>query len=148
MNENHARTRRGRRGFTLIEMILVVVIIALLAALVLTNFAGRSQQAREAAAETQVATFRTALAAFETDCGRYPTSEEGLRALIEKPAGLPETAMWRPYLEENRIPEDPWGNEYVYRNPGTINTGRYDLLSPGPDGEVGTDDDIGTRAGE
>lgn len=135
--------RPRRRGFTLMEIILVVVIIGILAALVGTRLVGKAQQARETAATAQIANLRTALAAFERDAGRYPTTAEGLDALVNRPGGLPADAQWERYLDERTVPADPWGRPYVYRQPGSMNPDGYDLLSRGPDGVEGTDDDIG-----
>lgn len=133
-------------GFTLVEIILVVVIIALLAGLVLTKIAGRGQQAREAAAKAQIASLKSAINNFEIDCGRFPTTTEGLGALIERPGDLGENIQWRVYLDEKKVPTDPWGNEYLYRQPGAINTDGFDIVSKGPDGVEGTADDIGNTA--
>jgi len=132
-----------KHAFTLIEMILVVVIIGLLAALVLPQFIGRSEKAKRAAALAQISSLKTALGSFEIDHGRFPTTAEGLKALVERPANLPASSEWSSYMSEANIPTDPWQNEYVYRCPGTVNTQGYDLFSPGPDGKPGTDDDIG-----
>jgi general secretion pathway protein G len=125
-------TRRNR-GFTLIELMLVMVILAILAAIVVPKFAGRSEQARVAAAKTDIASIETALNAFEIDNGRYPTSDEGLRALIEQPEGLKN---WKGYLP--RLPNDPWGNPYNYRFPGTHTKDGFDLYSYGPEGREGS----------
>ncbi|KPK85173.1 MAG: hypothetical protein AMJ81_04020 [Phycisphaerae bacterium SM23_33] len=132
-----------RNGFTLMEMILVVVIIGLLAALVLPRVVGWGEKARQTATAAQVSSFKTALSAFERACGRYPTTAEGLRALVERPPGLPEGTEWERFLEESTLPKDPWGRDYVYRCPGSVNTDGYDLFSLGPDGQENTDDDIG-----
>ncbi len=127
-----------RHGFTLIELLLVLVILAVLAAVVVPKFTGRTEQAREAAAKADIATMKVQLAAFETDTGRYPTSDEGLHALLEKPGDL---AGWkRPYIE--KWPQDPWGHDYIYRCPGSNNRD-FDLLSMGADGVEGGSDDIG-----
>lgn len=134
--------KKTPKAFTMIEMILVVVIIALLATLVMRQYAGRTLQAREAAAKGQISSFKGALQNFEMDFNRYPTTAEGLRALIEKPVDLPPNAKWKKYLDSNEIPKDPWGNEYIYRCPGTVNTSGFDLSSPGPDGKPGTEDDL------
>jgi len=146
MNRQNAPTivRRGRRGgrgrgFTLIEMLLVLAIVAALAALVVPRFTRRSEQAKETAAAADLANIEVALDAFEVDCGRYPTAEEGLRALLEQPA---DAAGWRgPYLKKG-LPKDPWGNLYVYRFPGQHNVSSFDLYSCGPDGQDGSADDI------
>ena len=124
------------------EMILVVVIIGLLAALVLPRVVGWGEKARITAAKAQISSFRTALSNFERICGRYPSAAEGLRALIEKPTDLPPGTEWEPCLEDPVIPKDSWGRDYVYRHPGTVNAGGYDLFSLGPDGQEGTDDDV------
>lgn len=131
-----------RHGFSLIELLLVLVILAVLAAVVVPKFTGRSQQARQTAAKTDIASIELALDAFETDTGRYPSSSEGLEALLEEPGGLAED-MWKgPYLKKNAVPKDPWSNEYIYKYPGQENKSSYDLSSSGPDGQEGSQDDI------
>ncbi len=134
------RRRRGRAGFTLVELLLVLVILGVLAAIVVPKFAGRTEQARITAARTQLATFATALDAFEVDNGYYPRGSEGLKDLIIQPRDAPN---WKgPYLRATEIPLDPWGNPYVYECPGRNNPNGYDLISMGPDGRPNTDDDI------
>jgi len=137
------RRPRAARAFTLIELLLVMVILAVLAALVIPRFAGRGEEAREKAALTQIkGNFGTALDMYETDNGAYPTSGQGLEALRTQPSSAPQPKHWKgPYLK-NEIPQDPWGNPYVFRSPGTQNPKGYDLLSLGPDGREGTDDDV------
>jgi general secretion pathway protein G len=139
---NRRETRplsNARRGFTLIELLLVLVILAILAALVVPKFTKRSEQARDAAAKTDIAQISTAISAFEVDNGRYPKSDEGLKALVEQPGDLKQ---WHgPYIERG-VPVDPWGHSYVYRSPGTHNTSSFDLYSMGPDGNEGGGDDI------
>jgi len=138
-------TRRSS-GFTLIELLLVLVILATLAAIVVPKFARRTEQANVASAKTQIVSFETALESFEIDLGRYPTNTEGLKALVQRPAGLDK---WRqPYLRRSQIPKDPWGNEYVYKQPGQVNEYGYDLYSLGADGQQGGDDDIGNWENE
>jgi general secretion pathway protein G len=111
-----------------------------MAAIVLPKFTGRSQQAKITAAKTQIAQMEVALDAFEIDISRYPTTAEGLRALVERPAS--DATEWQqPYLKRD-VPKDPWGNEYVYRYPGQYNENGYDLYSTGPDRKLGGDDDI------
>jgi general secretion pathway protein G len=133
-------------GFTLIELLLVLVILATLAAIVVPKFARRTEQANVTAAKTQIVSFETALETFEIDLGRYPTNIEGLKALVEKPSGLDK---WRePYLRRSQIPKDPWGNEYVYKQPGQYNEYSYDLYSKGADGQQGGEDDIGNWENE
>ena len=110
----------------------------MLAALVVPKFAGRSQEARVTAARTDIHSLEVAIDAFEIDAGRFPTSEEGLRVLYERPANLDS---WRPYLKQG-IPRDPWNNEYVYEYPGRYNREGYDLYSLGPDLQQGSEDDV------
>jgi len=135
------RAARGRlaRGFTLIELLLVLAILAVLAAMVVPKFTKRSQQAKNTAASVDIANIEVAMDAFEVDCGRYPTTEEGIRALVDQPSGL--TNWMGPYVKRG-MPKDPWGNLYVYRCPGQQNTDGYDLYSFGPDGQDGGGDDI------
>ena len=127
------------RGFTLIELLLVLVILAALAAVVVPRFTKRSEQARITAAKTDVANLEVALDAFEVDTGRYPSGDEGLKALLEVPGNI--TGWNGPYLKR-AVPNDPWGNPYVYACPGQHNASGYDLHSFGPDGQDGTEDDI------
>jgi general secretion pathway protein G len=132
-------TRRTRSAFTLIELLLVLVILAVLAAVVVPKFTKRSEQARITAATTDLSNMEVALDAFEVDSGRYPTAQDGLRALVEQPAG---TTTWKgPYLKRIAA-NDPWGNPYVYRAPGQHNPDGYDLYSFGPNGQEGDSDDI------
>jgi general secretion pathway protein G len=130
---------KNRAGFTLIELLLVLVILATLAAIVTPKFTKRSEQARITAARTQIAQLEVALDAFEIDIGRYPSSSDGLKALVEKPS---DAEGWQqPYIKRD-VPKDPWGNEYVYRYPGQYNEDGYDLYSFGPDRKQGGGDDI------
>jgi general secretion pathway protein G len=128
------------RGFTLIELMLVLVILATLSAIVVPKLTGQSKRAKVIAAKTQISDLELALDAFEIDVGRYPTTVEGLRALVERPTA--EADGWQqPYLSKN-VPMDPWGNDYIYRCPGQYNPDGYDLYSYGPDGQMGGGDDI------
>ena len=127
-----------QRAFTLIELLLVLVILGILAAIVVPKFAGRTEQAREAAAKTQVANFSTALDAFEVDNGYYPKGKSGLNDLVVAPR---DAQNWKgPYLKD--IPNDPWQKPYVYQAPGKHNVSSYDLASMGPDGRENTEDDV------
>ncbi len=131
--------RSASEAFTLIELLLVLVILTALAAVVVPKFTARGQQAKITAAKADISNLGTCLGAFEVDTGRYPTGDEGLKALVENPGDL---KGWSgPYLEKG-VPIDPWGNAYIYACPGTNNTSGYDLHSLGPDGQDGTADDI------
>jgi general secretion pathway protein G len=133
--------RNPQSGFTLIELMLVLVILATLAAIVTPRLTGQSKRAKVIAAQAQIADLGTALDAFEIGVGRYPTTTEGLLALIQQPTA--EAQDWNgPYLNKNAVPLDPWGNDYQYRCPGQYNPDGYDLYSYGPDGKQGGDDDI------
>ena len=129
-----------RGGFTLIELLVVIIIIAVLAAIVAPRFIGKTDQARVAAAKAQIQDFSLALDSYQLDNGNYPSTEQGLKALIEKPTGKPEAENWHgPYLTRKKIPLDPWGNPYVYVCPGKHNPDSYDLMSYGKDGKEGGD---------
>ena len=130
--------RSTPRAFTLVEMLLVLVILGVLAAIVYPKIAGRGEQARVTAAQTQIAAFKTALDAFEVDNGYYPKGKSGLLDLVQRPANAQN---WHgPYLDN--IPKDPWQNDYIYECPGRHNSSSFDLMSVGPDGRAGSDDDI------
>lgn len=127
---------RNNRGFTLIELIVVVVIIGLLAGLVLPQFIRQEEKAKLKATRAQIELFATALDTFRLDVGRYPTTEEGLQALRQKPGGV---ERWDgPYLKKD-LPLDPWSKPYVYKSPG--DHGPYDIISFGADGVPGGDGD-------
>ena len=128
-----------QRGFTLIELLLVLVILGILAALVVPKFSGRTEQARVTAAQSQISTFGTALDAFEVDNGFYPKGRNGLQDLVQQPQNAQN---WRgPYLKGD-VPLDPWNSAYLYECPGKHNPSGYDILSFGPDGREGGDDDV------
>jgi general secretion pathway protein G len=133
---------RLQKGFTLIEIMLVIVIIGVLVAMVVPNISGRSNQARKAAAVTDIeANISNALDLYQLDNAHYPTTEQGLKALIERPSTDPVPVKWGgPYLKKKKLPKDPWGHEYVYLFPGEHNQESYDLSSLGPDGIAGKDD--------
>jgi general secretion pathway protein G len=139
--------RRLRRGFTLIEIMVVITILGILAALIVPRVVGRTDDARIAAARQDIASLLQALKLYRLDNGAYPTTEQGLKALLVKPAVEPVPQNWKQggYLERSTTPKDPWGNEYKYLNPGL--KGEIDVFSYGRDGAAGgegVDGDIGS----
>lgn len=134
-------SRLGQEGLTLIEIVVVIIVLGLLAGLVGPQIIGRVSEAKTSTAQTQIELFSVALDNYRLDNGRYPTTEQGLQALREKPVSEPAPYNWRgPYLQKE-IPLDPWGQPYVYRSPGDVNTTTYDLLTLGRDGQPGGEDE-------
>jgi general secretion pathway protein G len=131
--------RKDRRaGFTLIELMVVIAILGILAALVAPSIIGRKEDAMRAAAKAQIKNFEQALKLFYVDNGFYPSTEQGLQALVEKPTIGRIPTRWREggYLESKTVPKDPWGNPYVYISPG-IHNRDFDIISYGADGQEG-----------
>jgi len=126
-----------RRAFTLIELLLVMMIIAILAAIVVPRFVGQGEKARIKAALQDISNIKVALGTFEIENGSFPTSDQGIQALVTNPGNLPN---WSKGLE--KMPMDPWGHPYVYHFPGT-NGADYDLYSTGPSGQDGNADNVG-----
>ena len=134
--------QRREGGFTLIELLLVVVIIGILAAIVVPRLTGRTLEAQVGAAQADIKNLGMALGMYETDNGRFPTTDQGLPALLVRPGGQ-DLPKWKgPYIDQAELPKDPWGHDYVYLFPGVKHPSGYDLISAGPDGQLGTADDI------
>ena len=127
----------NRRGFTLIEIMVVIVILALLAALVGPKLMGRTDDAKITDARVQIKNIETALKLYKMDNGVFPSTEQGLSALVAKPTTgtIPNNYKSEGYLESKKVPKDPWGNDYIYISPGEQSD--YDLLSYGADGVKG-----------
>ncbi len=129
--------RRSEKGFSLIELIVVLVILGLLAAVVGPKIAGKLSQSKDKIAKIQITELEGALQYFSFEMGRYPTTAEGLDALVQNTSN---SEAWKgPYVEKG-LPKDPWGKPYAYRSPGQH--GDFDIFSFGADGVEGTDDDI------
>jgi general secretion pathway protein G len=139
----HAQRRIGNpeSGLTLIEILVVIIVLGLLAGLVAPRIIGRVSEARTATARTQIELLSVALDNYRLDNGVYPTTEQGLAALRTRPVSEPQPRNWRgPYLRKE-VPNDPWDRPYIYRSPGDVNTGSYDLLTLGRDGQPGGEDE-------
>lgn len=137
--------KRKQQGFTLIEILVVVAILAILGALIVPKIMDRPNDARVAAAKQDILAIESAMKLYKLDNGRYPTSEQGVKALVEKPAAAPVPNNWKSggYLE--KLPNDPWGNPYLFLSPGL--KGEIDIVSYGADGQAGGegyDADIGS----
>ena len=134
-----------RRGFTLLEVMVVVVILGILAALVVPKIISRPDEARAIAAKQDIASLMQALKLYRLDNQRYPSTEQGLQALVARPASAPLAPNWKTGGYVERVPKDPWGNAYQYLNPGV--RGELDVFSMGADGASGgegNDADIGS----
>ncbi|RPH30137.1 type II secretion system protein GspG [Buttiauxella warmboldiae] len=130
-----------QQGFTLLEIMVVIVILGILASIVVPNLMGNKNQADRQKAVTDIVALENALDMYSLDNGRYPTSEQGLAALLRKPEVAPEAKNYKQNGYIKRLPEDPWQNAYQLVSPGEH--GSVDIFSAGPDGQAGSDDDIG-----
>lgn len=127
----------NKKGFTLLEILVVVFILSLLAAIVAPQFMGRTEDAKIAQAKVQIRNFETALKLYKLDNGFYPSTEQGLQALVEKPTAGKIPAHYRDggYLEQKKVPIDPWDNPFIYVSPGL--QGDFDIVCLGADGQEG-----------
>lgn len=135
MKMSIARSRRATSGFTLIEVMVVVVILGILAAIVVPRIMDRPDEARITKVRNDIRALESALNLYRLDNFRYPTTDQGLRALVERPTGQPEARNWRAGGYIDRLPNDPWGNPYQYVHPGRH--GEIDIYSYGADGRPG-----------
>ena len=132
---------KKEKGFTLLEIMVVIVILGVLASMIVPNLLGNKDKADRQKVVSDVVALENSLDMYKLDNGSYPSSDQGLEALVSEPSGSPEPRNYREDGYIKRLPEDPWGNEYILNNPGEH--GKIDILSVGLDGEEGTDDDIG-----
>lgn len=132
-----ATNSRNERGFTLIELMVVIVILGILAGLIIPRIMGRPDEARAAKARMQIESLETALKLYKLDNGNYPTTEQGLQALVQAPTAGGLAKNWRQggYLEKGKVPKDPWDSDFVYISPGVH--GDFDLSCLGADSEAG-----------
>jgi general secretion pathway protein G len=137
MNPLNRLTIRSSQGFTLIEIMVVIVILGILASLIVPRIMDRPEEAKTLKARIQIESLETALKLYKLDNGVYPTTEQGLQALVEKPDTGTVPKKWREggYLEKGSVPKDPWGNEFIYLSPGVSH--EYEIISYGPDGAAG-----------
>lgn len=136
------KCRRKQAGFSLVELMVVVFIMGLLATLIVINVAPATDQSRIGKAHSDIAALESALDMYNLDMYGYPSAEQGLAALTTPPANA-HSAQYRPGGYIKRLRTDPWGQAYEYVMPGTRSGGAYDIYSVGPDGQAGTEDDIG-----
>ena len=138
--------RKGRRGFTLMEMLIVLGILVIVFALAAPRFFGAREKANQSATKVQIEAFRGALEKYAFDTSGFPTTEQGLEVLFQEPAESEESSVsgWDgPYMDKPALPKDPWGNDYQYAYPPERGSGDFpDIWSLGPDGEDNTEDDI------
>ena len=132
---------RKQTGFTLLEVMVVIVILGILASMVVPNLLGNKDKADQQKAVSDIVSLENALDMYRLDNSIYPSTDQGLDALVSKPSGSPEPRNYRSDGYVKRLPQDPWRNNYLLLNPGQ--NGKLDIFSSGPDGQPGTEDDIG-----
>ncbi|MEC4726196.1 type II secretion system major pseudopilin GspG [Shewanella sp. D64] len=135
------KVRNKQQGFTLLEVMVVIVILGILASMVVPNLMGNKDKADIQKAISDIVALENSLDMYKLDNSIYPTTEQGLEALTQKPTGSPEPRNYREDGYVKRISQDPWRNDYLLLSPGE--NGKIDIFSAGPDGQAGTEDDIG-----
>ncbi len=137
MLKKKSKSHSSNKGFTLIELMVVIVILSVLAVWVAPKIMGRPDQAKQVKAKVDIQGYETALKLYKLDSGMYPTTDQGLEALVAKPDGGKIPKNWRSggYIDKGKIAKDPWGNEFIYLSPGVH--GDFDITSYGADGEPG-----------
>ncbi|GIU19408.1 type II secretion system protein GspG [Shewanella colwelliana] len=136
------QVRNKQKGFTLLEVMVVIVILGILASMVVPNLMGNKDKADQQKAVSDIVALENALDMYRLDNSIYPTTEQGLEALVQKPTISPEPRNYREDGYVKRLPQDPWRNDYLLLSPGE--QGKIDIFSAGPDGQPGTEDDIGS----
>jgi general secretion pathway protein G len=131
-----------QRGFTLLEVMVVIVILGILASMVVPNLMGNKDKADQQKAISDIVALENALDMYKLDNSIYPTTEQGLDALVQKPSSSPEPRNFREGGYVKRLPQDPWRSDYLLLSPGE--NGKIDIFSAGPDGQPGSEDDIGS----
>ena len=139
--KNPSFKNKRQSGFTLIEIMVVIVILGVLASMVAPNVLGNKEKADRQKAMSDIIALENALDMYKLDNNHFPSTQQGLEALVEKPSGNPEPRSYRSNGYIRRLPKDPWGNDYLIQSPG--NFGDIDIFTAGPDGRPGTDQDIG-----
>lgn len=132
------KMKSNKKGFTLLELMVVLVILGALIGMVAPNILGRSDDAKVSVAKTQIRNLMSALDLYKLDNGNYPSTAQGLEALVSQPTGFPEAKNWKSGGYVKKLPLDPWGSDFVYISPGA--TGDYDLIALGSDGREGGED--------
>lgn len=135
------KTHKKQTGFTLLEVMVVIMIIGGMAALIVPNLIGNKSKADIQKVKSDITALENALDMYNLDNSIYPTTDQGLEALVSEPESTPAARNYRDGGYIKRLPQDPWGNDYILNNPGE--NGKIDVLSVGLDGEEGTEDDIG-----
>ncbi len=141
LSHKHSLSRGKQSGFTLLEIMVVIVILGVLASMVAPNIIGNKDKADQQKAVSDIVALENALDMYNLENNFYPSTQQGLEALVTEPSGSPEPRAYRKNGYIRRLPQDPWGNSYQLLSPGEHGT--IDIFSAGPDGQAGTDDDIG-----